>query len=104
MGVIFYAGSIPGKDVPSLFPYQDIVFHFAIYLLLAFFFARALSRTNTGLSLAKIMIFTVVFAVFCGISDEFHQAFAPNRSVSGFDVFIDSLGALFGCLLFPWLS
>ena len=103
MGIIFYAGSIPGRDIPPLFPYQDIVFHFVIYLLLALFFSRALSKTNKNLSIARIFIFTVVFALFYGTSDEFHQAFVPNRTVSAFDVIIDTLGALSGGMLSTWL-
>jgi len=104
MGVIFYAGGVPGSDIPPLFPYQDVVYHFTIYLLLAFSFARALSRTNTDISILKVFIFTVVFVLFYGISDEFHQSFVPNRSVSGFDVFIDTLGGFSGAIIFPWLS
>jgi len=104
MGIIFYASSIPGKNIPPLFPYQDIAYHFSIYLLLGFFFTRALSKTNSGLSFGKIFIFTVVFAFIYGISDEFHQSFVPNRSVSGLDVFIDMLGGFASSIIFPWLQ
>jgi VanZ family protein len=34
-----------------------------------------------------------------GLSDEVHQAFVPNRSPSGYDVVLDSAGALLGLLL-----
>ena len=104
MGVIFYASNTPGKDIPPLFPYQDLVYHFSAYLALSFFFSRALNKSKTSLSLAKIFIFAVVFAVIYGISDEFHQAFVPGRSVSAFDVLIDTLGGLTGSSIFLWLQ
>jgi len=103
MAIIFYLSSIPGKDVPPLFPYQDIVYHFGIYFLLAFFFARALLNSYPASSVTKILVFTVVFAFIYGISDELHQSFVPGRSVAGLDVFIDSIGGASGALLFKWL-
>jgi VanZ family protein len=104
MGVIFYASNTPGKDIPPLFPYQDVVYHFSVYLVLSFFFSRALNKSKTSLSVTKIFIFAVVFTVIYGISDEFHQAFVPDRSVSVFDVFIDTLGGLTGSCIFLWLQ
>jgi len=104
MGVIFYASSTPGKDIPPLFPYQDVVYHFSAYLVLSFFFSRALNKNKTSLSLTKIFIFAIVFTVIYGISDEFHQAFVPGRSVSAFDVLIDTLGGLTGSSIFLWLQ
>ena len=104
MGVIFYASNTPGKDIPPLFPYQDVVYHFSAYLVLSFFFSRALNKNKTSLSLTKIFIFAIVFTVIYGISDEFHQAFVPGRSVSAFDVLIDTLGGLTGSSIFLWLQ
>lgn len=104
MGVIFYASNTPGKDIPPLFPYQDIIFHFSVYLALSFLFSRALRKTKTNLLLAKIFIFAVVFTVIYGISDEFHQVFVPGRSASAFDVLIDTLGGLTGSSIFLWLQ
>ena len=103
MGLIFFASSMPGKDIPPLFPYQDVVYHFSAYLALSFFFSRALNKTKTTLSLAEIFIFAVVFTLIYGISDEFHQAFVPNRSVSVLDIMIDTLGGLTGSSIFLWL-
>lgn len=99
MGLIFYVSSVPGKEIPPLFDYQDIVYHIIIYLILAYFFARALRKTYLGLSIQKVIIFTLVFGIFYAITDELHQSFVPNRTVSSFDVFIDGVGSLFGGLL-----
>jgi VanZ family protein len=99
MLAIFYVSSVPGKNIPSLFKFQDVAFHFLIYCILGLFFSRALKNTYKGISYEKIFIFTVVFGVLYGISDEFHQSFTPLRFVSGFDVFIDGIGSCAGGVL-----
>jgi len=100
MGVIFYASSVPGSNIPSLFPLQDIAFHFFIYLILALLFARALKNIYSNIAPSKIILFTIIFGVVYGLSDELHQAFVPDRCVSGFDLFIDSMGSLVGSLIY----
>lgn len=99
MGIIFYTSSIPGKEIPSLFNNQDIVYHILVFLILAYFFARALKNTMAQLSIRKVIIFTLIFGIMYGISDEFHQSFVPNRSVSAYDVFIDGVGSFLGGLI-----
>ena len=34
------------------------------------------------------------------MTDEFHQAFVPLRTCSGFDLFIDGVGSVTGSLIF----
>jgi len=103
MAVIFRASAMPGKDIPPLFPFQDICWHFGIYLILAYFFSRALGSTWGQMSVKKIFLFTLAFAVLYGITDELHQLWTPGRSATGFDVLIDSLGGLTGGLIYKWL-
>lgn len=100
MGVLFYVSSIPGKDVPALFPSQDILFHLGSYAMLGLLFRRALKNTFLNITPLKLIFFTVLFCVTYGVSDEFHQFFIPKRSASGFDVFIDGIGSLFANLVF----
>lgn len=100
MGFIFYASTIPGSNIPSLFPSQDIFFHMLAYIGLGFFFSRALKNTFSRLKRWHWVIFAACFGLLYGISDEFHQLFVPNRSVSGMDIFIDALGGLIGGLLY----
>jgi len=100
MGLIFYASSIPGSDIPSLFPFQDVVFHLSVYLMLAFFFSRALRNTYPNFTVSRVILITILFGVFYGMTDEFHQAFVPLRTCSGFDLFIDGVGSLIGSLIF----
>ena len=99
MGWIFYTSSIPGTDIPPLFPYQDIVYHGITFLILAYFFARALKNTYSKISARQLVIVTFLFGMMYGISDELHQVFTPNRTASGFDVFIDSIGTFIGGLI-----
>ena len=100
MGFIFYFSSLPGEDIPLLFPGQDILFHLITYIILSCLFVRALKNTYAGLTTAKIIYFTVLFGVIYGITDEFHQMFVPNRYASGFDLFIDAVASLAGGLIY----
>lgn len=100
MGLIFHISSFPGSEIPSVFPFQDILFHFFVYLMLAFFFSRAMQRTYPNITTAKIILVTLIFGTFYGLTDEFHQAFVPLRSCSGLDLLIDSLGSIAGSLVF----
>jgi len=102
MVFIFVSSSLPGKDIPSLFPFQDVLFHLAIYALLAYFFARALKNTYSGLTLSKIIYFTVVFGLAYGLTDELHQLFVPGRCASGLDLLTDGLGSFLGSLVYRW--
>jgi hypothetical protein len=103
MTVIFYASTLPGSDIPSLFPFQDIAFHLFIYALLAFSLARALRNKYINISAAKLVFLVLVFGIIYGASDEFHQMFVPKRSASFFDLLIDGIGSLTGGLLYKWL-
>jgi len=98
MGFIFYASSIPGQNIPLVFLNQDIAFHLIVYLVLGFLYARALKNTYTGMAAAKIILFTVIFGVVYGVTDELHQVFVPYRTVSGLDVLNDGIGSLIGSL------
>lgn len=101
MGFIFYFSSLPGINIPGLFPYQDVVFHISLYALLGYFLARALKNTYSKLTLLKMVLFTVLFGTLYGASDEFHQLFVPHRYVSAFDLFMDSIGSFMGSLFYP---
>lgn len=102
MGFIFFVSSQPKKDIPPLFPFQDVVYHTLIYSILALCFSRALKNTNPNIPALNLIIFTIIFGVVYGISDEFHQSFIPGRSVSGFDVFIDGIGSTAGGIIYLW--
>lgn len=100
MGVIFYFSSLPGEDIPALFPLQDIVFHAMVYAALAYLFIRALKNTCPKLSMRKLIFFTVVFGIIYGLTDEFHQSFVPGRNASFSDLFIDTVGTFMGSIFY----
>ena len=100
LGIIFYASTIPGKDISHFFSLQAAAYHLFVYLFLAFFLVRALRRTYPDRPGIKIVFFVIIFGIIYGIMDEFHQVFTPGRSVSGFDVFIDSLGTIIGSIIY----
>jgi len=100
LGLIFYASSVPGKDIPRLFSLQAIVFHLFVYLFLAFFLIRALRRARPDVSASKMIFFVIIFGIIYGIMDELHQGLTPARSVSAFDVFIDGLGSVIGSIIY----
>jgi len=97
---IFYFSSLPGEDLPFLFPFQDIVFHLLSYCLLCYFFRRALKRSTRNLLLIKSFILTVFFGIIFGISDEIHQGFVPGRNVSSADILVDGIGSFFGAVFY----
>lgn len=89
MGIIFLISSLPAKDVPPLFPFQDIVYHLIAYTILGYLFRRA-AKKNIRLAL--------IFGIAYALSDEFHQVFVPGRTFSGFDLIIDGVGVFLGSL------
>jgi len=106
MAFIFYVSSIQGEDIPSLFAFQDILFHGSVYALLAVFFYRALKNTFAKLAVLKIIFFTVIFGFSYGMTDEFHQLYIAGRYCSALDLIIDTagsfLGSLIGGFFFRW--
>lgn len=63
--------------------------HFTEYAILF-----GLWRWNTGKDGLSLLL-SILYAA----SDEWHQAFVPHRGPSPWDVGVDSLGALTGCML-----
>jgi VanZ family protein len=52
------------------------------------------------LSSKKLVGYSILFAGLYAITDEIHQAFVPGRSAELRDVFIDTIGASLGVLMF----
>ncbi len=104
MALIFYASSMPGSDIPSLFPYQDALYHFLMYFLLGYFLSRAMKNTFSEPRHIKIVLFTTIFGIIYALTDEWHQLYVPFRTASVFDLFIDGLAGLTGSILFVFLQ
>lgn len=56
-------------------------------------------RQNPTQKESKYLFLTILASALYACTDEFHQLFVPGRTGQIFDVFVDTLGATFGCLL-----
>ncbi len=97
---IFNVSSVPGKNIPSLFKGQDVIFHFFEYAFFSLLLGRAIKEYYLNRTKIIRILLTLVLAFIYALSDEFHQSFVPNRTASMFDVKIDTLGSLLGCLIY----
>lgn len=82
-----------GGLLERLPPGSDKLAHALAYLVLG-----ALGSLATGSRPAGALL-----AVLYGISDEIHQSFVPGRFPDLWDLVADSVGALVGAWLAPWL-
>jgi VanZ family protein len=93
MGTIFLLSHQAGDTLHlPTFPGSDKVAHMTAYAILAltvvwFWGKRGLEKKK------MTILWTVCFCFLYGLSDEFHQSFIPNRSVSGWDILADVTGA-----------
>lgn len=71
--------------------------HFSIYTFLGAFISCGFLTYKWMKPLSKTGI-SFIICVLYSLSDEIHQHFVPGRSCELFDVFIDSSGAILGCL------
>ncbi len=71
--------------------------HFSIYSFVGILVMAFLSTYN--ITENKRIIFSLLIGVLYASTDEFHQRFVPGRSGELTDIFLDSLGVLFGCLI-----
>ena len=69
------------------------------YFILTILLYRALR--STGVESNKALIYCLIFVVFYGLSDEFHQGFTPGREPKLRDVGFDTIGSLIANL-FIW--
>jgi VanZ family protein len=97
---IFILSSIPGNYYPNIkFELSDKIVHFGIYSVLATSFYYSLrNQKKVSIFSEHAFLFSIVLSVLYGIIDEVHQYFVPNRTCDIFDVFANSVGALFAIL------
>jgi VanZ like protein len=80
VGLIFGASSIPGRDIPTLFPGSDKLEHLTEYSLFGLLLGRAF-RFTIGGDRGKIWsLSTVLAGGFVGGMDELYQRFTPGRT------------------------
>jgi VanZ family protein len=59
---------------------------------------------KTNMKKGKIILITVLICFLYAVSDEIHQSFVPGRACRLFDIFIDTSGSVFFCLIYYILS
>lgn len=96
--IIFLISSIPGKDVPPLFKYQDVIFHFFEYAGLSLLLNRALK----GIRVSRRFFMALILCLLYASSDEWHQSFVPGRTASLYDVGVDGIGVLIASIFYLW--
>lgn len=101
MGIIFFFSHQPGDTLylPA-FPGIDKICHLVIYGLLALTVLWCLGPGGQEPPF-RVALKTVLFCLLYGLSDEFHQSYIPQRSVSGLDLLADLTGAILVCAI--WL-
>jgi len=95
MVIIFFLSSIPGKDIPLIFPFSDKIIHLVEYMILSLLLKKALSSS----SFKYVSILAVLIGVIYGVSDEFHQSFVHGRKCDPGDLIFDTIGCILGQFL-----
>ena len=101
MAVIFAVSAQPNPLPEITARVSDKLLHLVEYSGLAALFVRALTREGWGWRDA--ILAAIVMTSLYGASDEYHQAFVPNRNPAVSDWVADSLGALVGASVFRTL-
>ena len=98
MALIFYSSS-QSDPVPILtHNVWDKLLHGGGYALLGVFFALALN--GEGLPVRRTVVLAIVLTSLYAASDEYHQAFTPQRQSDINDWVADTVGGTFGAAAF----
>ena len=77
--LIFGASSVPGRDVPTLFPHADKLEHLAEYALFGLLLGRAFRFTVGGRRGMLWALAAVAAGALVGGMDELYQRLTPGR-------------------------
>ena len=105
MCLIFILSGTPYDSFPSgTTSAQQIFTHIFLYGVLAYLIILALAgwQKRDLVFNWKLGFLVIVFSVFYGITDEYHQGYVMGRFVSFFDLGFDAVGAVLGASLY-WL-
>jgi VanZ family protein len=94
MGLIYFASSVPGDELPGHF--WDKLVHLLVYAVLGVLFLVPLAEARLSRVTVKAAATAVLLSVLYGVFDEVHQSFTPGRSPDVRDLFADALGAALG--------
>jgi VanZ family protein len=107
--VAFYVGGMSAGSsllhpplIPTVeLPHFDKLCHFIEYSGLTFLLIHALSLTYVTRTSISLAVWAAILVMLYGASDELHQAFTPNRVMSGYDLLADATAA--GVVAGVWL-
>jgi VanZ family protein len=94
-GAIFIGSSLSHPPLVSsvALPFFDKICHVIEYGGLTLLLIRALSVSKETRAASSLVIWAIVLVVVYGASDEFHQTFTPERTMSGYDLLADAAAA-----------
>lgn len=98
--IFLVSGQSRLPDWAPSFDFQDIVGHFVAYGGLTLLLRRALTLSGAR----NATWWALLFAVFYGLSDEFHQSFVPGRHSDPLDLAVDAIGAGVALLGRAWFN
>ena len=75
-------------------PFRKLM-HIFVYFILSILFLISLKNSKYN-----IYIITIILCIIYAISDEYHQSMVVGRCARLLDVYIDSIGVLFGCFIY----
>jgi len=105
MVLIFVESSIPMDGGPGdikfltdLNPDIQNLLHIPLYACLSFLWVRAFSRLRVNS--AKGVVLALFITILYGCLDEVHQTFVPGRYGGLMDIYLNTVGAVIGIVLF----
>ena len=99
MGLIFTLSSMSNPGTPPA-GISDKAAHFLVYAALGGAVVRALAGGHAAsLTIGRVAMATIIVIAY-GMSDEWHQAFVPERTPELMDLAADAAGGLSGAALF----
>jgi len=99
---IFIQSSLALPEELEYWPVSDKLQHLGAYTLLGILFYRALGTLPRAEGGPGHIWAAIIATGLYGISDEFHQAFVPERTADILDALMDLLGGVLGVMLYRW--
>ncbi len=93
IAMIYFLSSQSSVDIGIDFAMKDKLFHMAAYGLLGLFIMGTMRPSEIGYSYNQVALTTLIATIY-GITDEWHQAYVPNRNSDPMDIIADCIGAL----------
>jgi VanZ family protein len=104
LAMMFFFSSLHKTPLPKskIIPWDKFA-HISEYAIMGYLAARAMFFSGKEWLKSNYRWMTILFGLFYGASDEFHQYFVRGRDASIWDLAADVVGATLGSLLFYWL-